>query len=126
MARPKKYNIDVEQVEKLASFGCTNIEIASVFGCSPDLLEKSYSEYLTKGRQAGKIRLRQAQWKRALGTPYKDKKTGKVKYKNDGSVPMLIFLGKQVLGQSDQPTLVEDEIVEGFDIEVISSVPTSK
>ena len=30
MARPKKYDIDTEQVEKLASFGCTNIEIASV------------------------------------------------------------------------------------------------
>ena len=41
MARPKKYNIDTEQVEKLASFGCTNIEIGSYFGCSPDLLEKS-------------------------------------------------------------------------------------
>jgi len=27
MARPKKYNIDKEQVKKLATLGCTNKEI---------------------------------------------------------------------------------------------------
>ncbi len=126
MARPKKYNIDGEQVEKLASYGCTNIEIASIYGCSPDLLEKSYSEFLTKGRQGGKIRLRQAQWRRALGTQVIDKETGNKKWLNDGSVPMLIWLGKQVLGQTEQPMLSEDDVVEGFDIEVISGVPTSE
>ena len=81
-----KYNIDTEQVEKLASFGCTNIEIGSFFGCSPDLLEKSYSEFLTKGRDKGKIRLRQLQWKAAEA----------------GSHTMLIWLGKQILNQSDK------------------------
>ena len=86
MARPKKYNIDTEQVEKLASIGCTNIEIGSFFGCSPDLLEKSYSEFLTKGRDKGKIRLRQLQWKAA----------------EQGSHTMLIWLGKQILNQSDK------------------------
>ena len=86
MARPKKYDIDTEQVEKLASFGCTNIEIGSFFGCSPDLLEKSYSEFLTKGRDKGKIRLRQLQWKAAEA----------------GSHTMLIWLGKQILNQSDK------------------------
>ena len=89
MARPKKYNIDTEQVEKLASFGCTNIEIGSFFGCSPDLLEKSYSEYLTKGRDKGRIRLRQLQWKAAEA----------------GSHTMLIWLGKQILNQSDKKEL---------------------
>ena len=89
MARPKKYNIDTEQVEKLASFGCTNIEIGSFFGCSPDLLEKSYSEFLTKGRDKGKIILRQLQWKAAEA----------------GSHTMLIWLGKQILNQSDKQEL---------------------
>ena len=89
MARPKKYNIDTTEVEKLASFGCTNIEIGSFFGCSPDLLEKSYSEFLTKGRDKGKIRLRQLQWKAA----------------ESGSHTMLIWLGKQILGQSDKQEL---------------------
>ena len=89
MARPKKYNIDTEQVEKLASFGCTNIEIASVFGCDESLIRKSYSEFLTKGRDKGKIRLRQLQWKAAEA----------------GSHTMLIWLGKQILNQSDKQEL---------------------
>ena len=38
MARPKKYNIDTEQVEKLAGLGCTNVEIASFFGDFEDLI----------------------------------------------------------------------------------------
>ena len=55
MARPKKYNIDTKEVVKLASYGCTNKEIADFFGCSADLLEKSYSEFLRKGKVAEKI-----------------------------------------------------------------------
>ena len=89
MARPKKYDIDTEQVEKLASFGCTNIEIASVFGCDESLIRKSYSEFLIKGREKGKVRLRQLQWKAA----------------EQGSHTMLIWLGKQILNQSDKKEL---------------------
>ena len=44
MSRPKKYKIDTEQVKKLAILGCTNKEIGDFFGCSADLIEKSYSE----------------------------------------------------------------------------------
>tara|TARA_Y100000401_G_scaffold10522_1_gene7192 strand:- start:4768 stop:5079 length:312 start_codon:yes stop_codon:yes gene_type:complete len=103
MARPKKHNIDTEQLEKLASYGCTNREIASFFNCSESLIKKSYSSFLTKGRDKGKMRLRQMQWKAA----------------DRGNVTMLIWLGKQVLGQSEQPQPMEDELAEGFDIEVI-------
>ena len=86
MARPKKYNIDTKQLQKLAKLGCTNKEMADFFGCSADLLEKSYSEYLTKGRAEQKMRLRQLQWKSA----------------EKGNVSMLIFLGKNILGQQDR------------------------
>ena len=51
MGRPKKYDIDTKEVEQLASFGCTNIEIASFLGCDESLLRKTYSEFLTKGRE---------------------------------------------------------------------------
>ena len=85
MGRPKKYNLDTDQIEKLAAFGCTNTEIASFFGCGESLIRKSYSEFLTKGRDKGKMRLRQLQWKAA----------------ESGNVTMLIFLGKQILGQTD-------------------------
>ena len=103
MGRPKKYNIDVEQVEKLASFGCSNTEIASFFGCSKDLISKSYSTNVSKGKDKGKIRLRQLLWKSA----------------EKGNVTMQIWLGKQLLGQSEQPMVMEDELVEGFDLEVL-------
>ena len=108
MARPKKYDIDTAQVEKLASFGCTNIEIASFFGCTDSLLRKSYSEFLTKGRDKGKIRLRQAQWKSALGNE-----------KQPANVTMLIWLGKQLLGQTDKQEITEIRPIEEIDFEDI-------
>ena len=108
VGRPKKYDIDTEQLFKLAKYNLTNIEIADIYGCDEALLRKNYSEFLTKGRDKGKIRLRKAQWEAALGDD-----------KRPPNHTMLIWLGKQILGQTDQPTMFEDELVEGFDIEVI-------
>ena len=96
MARPKKYNIDGEQVRKLANYGCTNVEIANFYGCSADLIEKSYSDFLTKGRAEMKLRLRQLQWKSA----------------EKGNAVMLIWLGKQILGQSDIPVGEDSQPLE--------------
>ena len=93
MARPKKYTIDIKQVENLAKYGCTNIEIAQFFGCSADLIEKSYSVFTTKGRATQKLRLRQLQWKSAEG----------------GNVTMQIWLGKQILGQAESPITTDDQ-----------------
>ena len=103
MARPKKYKIDPEQVEKLSGLGCTNTEIASFFGCDESLIRKSYSEFLTKGREKGKIRLRQWQMRAA----------------ERGNVAMLIWLGKQMLGQADKQEITTTELPEGFNIELI-------
>ena len=86
MARPKKYNIKENEVKKLASYGCSNVEIADFFGCDESLIRKSFSEYLLKGRAKGKIRLRQLQWASA----------------EKGNVVMQIFLGKNMLGQQDK------------------------
>ena len=86
MARPKKYNISKEEVFKLASYGCTNVEIADFYGCDESLIRKSYSEYIRKGKASGKTRLRQLQWDSA----------------EKGNVAMLIFLGKNILGQQDR------------------------
>ena len=96
MARPKKYDIDTKQVVKLASYGCTIREVANFFGCSEDLIKKSYSQFITKGQDEGKTRLRKLQWTAA----------------EKGNVPMLIWLGKQVLGQTDKQEVKPiDEIV---------------
>ena len=103
MARPKKYNIDTEQVEKLASFGCSNTEIASFFGCSKDLISKSYSTNIAKGKDKGKIRLRQLLWKSA----------------ERGNVAMQIWLSKQYLGMTDKQEMATTDLPEGFNIELI-------
>lgn len=92
MARPKKYDIKTKELEKLASYGCTNIEIADFFGCDESLIRKSYSEYLTKGRANMKIRLRKMQFNLA-----------------EKSAVMGIWLGKQMLNQSDYPITEDTE-----------------
>jgi len=89
----KKYDIDVKQLENLARFGCTNIEIAQFFGCDESTIRKGYSEFLTKGRATQKLRLRQLQWKSA----------------ESGNVTMQIWLGKQILGQSETPIADDNE-----------------
>ena len=103
MARPKKYNIDPKEVEKLASFGCSNTEIASFFGCSKDLISKSYSTNVSKGKDKGKIRLRQLLWKSA----------------ERGNVAMQIWLSKQYLGMTDKQEITTTELPEGFSVELI-------
>ena len=96
MARPKKYDIDTEEIRKLAKYGMTNVEIADFFGCDESLIRKSYYEYLTKGRAEMKLRLRQLQFKSA-------EKLNAV---------MLIWLGKQMLGQSDIPVGEDSQPLE--------------
>ena len=86
MARPKKYDIDPIQVEKMASYGMKNTEIADSLGCSKDLISKSYSTNITKGKAELKKSLRKAQIDTALA----------------GNATILIWLGKQILGQVDR------------------------
>ena len=101
--RPKKYNLDTNQVEQLAGYGCTDTEIASFFNISRTTLERNYEQYLTKGRESGKIRLSQMQWASA----------------KKGNVAMLIWLGKQLLGQSDKQEITTTELPEGFNVELL-------
>jgi len=85
MARPRK-RIDPEIVERLAMIGCTTAEIASVCECSSDTLERRFAAILRKGREKGKSSLRRMQWKAA----------------ESGNVTMMIWLGKQLLGQRER------------------------
>jgi hypothetical protein len=84
MARPL-LDIDEKVVEGMASVGATDVEIADFCGCSEGTIRKRFSGILTKARASLKTRLRQAQVKSALG----------------GNSTMLIWLGKQMLGQTD-------------------------
>lgn len=86
VGRDKKV-IPPEEVYKLAQMGCKNQEIANWFGLDENTLTYNFSVELLKGRESLKQSLRQAQIRLALS----------------GNAVMLIWLGKNILGQSDSP-----------------------
>lgn len=86
--------IDKEQFEKLCGMQCTLEEIASFYDCCDDTInnwcKKTYNENFSgiykKKSGMGKISLRRMQFKLA-----------------EKNTSMAIFLGKQYLGQRDDP-----------------------
>jgi AraC-like DNA-binding protein len=84
MARPKKA-IDADMVRKLAAIDCTIAEIAATLDCSRDTLERRFRDVIDQGREQGKVSLRRRQFELA----------------SSGNATMLIWLGKQRLGQRD-------------------------
>lgn len=91
--RPNK-EIDRENFEKLCGLQCTEEEICSFFDVTDKTLtnwcrrtyKKSFSEIFKKKRGTGKIALRRSQFRLA-----------------ETNATMAIWLGKQYLGQSDNP-----------------------
>jgi len=84
-----------DEVWKLAEIGMTDREIAEWFMIKEDTLRYNFAEYLTKGRAGMKRRLRAVQISTALG----------------GNATLLIWLGKQYLGQTDSPIVGNDDKV---------------
>lgn len=87
--------IPQDEVQHLASVGCTDREIAEWFAVDENTLRYNFKDYLAKGRSELKHSLRRTQLRVAL----------------DGNVSMLIWLGKNILGQSDNPQNTEDQRV---------------
>lgn len=93
MARPQK-TIDWVAVGKLAGIHCTHEEIASFLEISVDTLhraakrdlELSFAEYYEEKKRLGAISLRRKQYELAMS----------------GDRTLLIWLGKQLLKQSDK------------------------
>lgn len=79
--------IDPKEVEKLASIGMKNSEIAEWFGIDDSTLSYNFKQQITKGKLNLVQSLRRAQISVALS----------------GNPTMLIWLGRNLLGQSDQP-----------------------
>jgi len=86
VGRPK-LDIDAEQVTRLARLHCTMQEMADFFGCHRETLRENFSSQIDKGRSEGNISLRRKQWQMAV---------------EKGNVVMLIWLGKQMLGQRNE------------------------
>ena len=91
--RPPKV-IDWKQIEAMCRIQMTQEEISSVTECSIDLIGDhckrehgiSFPEFFKKNSEDGKMSLRRAQFKKAVV---------------DGHPTMLVWLGKQMLGQRD-------------------------
>ena len=93
MARPK-IEIDFDMVKKLCAIQCTGQEIADVLDVSYDTVERrvkevyqiSFADYIKKHSANGKMSLRRKQHEVAM----------------NGNTTMLVWLGKQYLGQTDK------------------------
>lgn len=83
----KKASIDPNQVEQLATIFCTLDEIAAVLGCSKRTLQRRFVTIIERGRAKGRMSLKRTQFHVA------NKKE---------NPQMLIWLGKQHLGQADK------------------------
>ena len=99
MARPRKV-INQKQFESLCAIQCTEEEICNVLDVSEKTLiswcnevyGESFSKVFRQKRDLGKTSLRRNQWKLA----------------ENGNSTMQIWLGKQILKQSESP--MQDEI----------------
>lgn len=106
---------DWEKIIGLIRIQCTAEEICGIFGFSEDTLSRriqeadwldanSFAELYKKHQHEGKASLRRAQWKAAM----------------DGNPTMLVWLGKNNLGQTDQQAITlsgdsENPLVFGWE-----------
>lgn len=87
--RPK-VELNPEELEKLCAIQCTDEEIAAWFGVSTKTIadkkkDPEYAEFIERGRAKGRISVRRLQMQAAEA----------------GNPALLIWLGKQTLGQRD-------------------------
>ena len=85
-----------EQVAMLAQYHCTDKEMADFFGVALQTFVDNFRDIITKNRLITKQRLRKAQLDLAL---------------NKHDRVMLIWLGKQMLGQAENPISEESNQV---------------
>jgi hypothetical protein len=104
---PKPKQINWRQFDKMCEVQCTLIEIAAMFECSPDTIERAcerdrgmkFADYYAQKSQGGKRSLRRKQY----GTAMK------------GNVTMMIWLGKQWLEQTDRKDITSNgETIKGY------------
>ena len=107
--------IDVEQLKKLCVLQCTISECASYLDVSASTLSRrvrelgysGWKEFFRTHSGKGKVSLRRKQYDRAM--------------KGDGNTQMLIWLGKQYLGQADKiEQEVEATVQQGLDMSKLS------
>jgi hypothetical protein len=103
--RPRK-TADRKLLHELAAIGCTMKEIAIQTDLSVATLERRFADVIEKGREFSKASLRRNQMKAA----------------DSGNITMMIWLGKQLLGQKDRSELSGDS-ANPLGVQLIHSVP---
>ena len=84
------------QIKKMAEIHCTRKEISYIMDISMDMLRKYCDDLIEEGRAVGKTRLRRAQWQNAI---------------EEKNVTMQIWLGKNLLGQSDSKSDEDSNVI---------------
>lgn len=111
--RPQTVNIDFDLLDDLCGIMCTLNEIAGIFHCSPDTIERrvkkergmTFKDYWEMNSAPGKVSVRRSQFALAQA----------------GNATMLIWLGKQYLGQSDKTELAVDQDLIREEIQILHS-----
>ena len=91
--RGKTAKIDLEELEKLSSLQCTDMELASWFRVSVRTIERrrreaKFGDAMERGKARGRMSIRRAQFRML----------------DSGNPAIAIFLGKNYLGQTDYIT----------------------
>ena len=102
----QKLKIDPRLVHDLAAIGCKTTEISSIVGCSHDTLQRRFASEMEKGRSNLRASLRRWQIEAA----------------KKGNVAMLIWLGKQLLGQTEKVEQVSEVKVKQISPQEIETI----
>ena len=100
--------IDWEQVDKMCAIQCTGEEIANVLSVDYDTLASackreqscSFSDYIKQKKSSGRMSLRRKQYTTAM----------------DGNATMLVWLGKNWLGQTDKLETFNEHQITAFEV----------
>ena len=98
--RGTRTEIDLTELEKLCQLQCTDEEIAAWFGVTTRTIERrrletKFGEVMARGKARGRISVRRMQ----------------MKLLEEGNATMGVWLGKQLLGQTDQVTLNTVDVI---------------
>jgi len=118
--RPK-FKFDYEAVTKLALIGCTDTDVAFISGCSPDTIQRR----LKKDDKTGLCADEELRLALAKGRAQRRKSIHAKQFEvaMRGNCTMLIWLGKNYLGQTDNPLNIKiDKKFDGLTDKELSAI----
>ncbi len=94
---------DIEQIKVLARCHCPDSEIAAFMECGESTLARHFGPLLKEWREAGKSNIRAKQYQMAM----------------QGDRAMLIWVGKQILGQREKTDIALEKIPDHLMVEEV-------